>query len=66
MPFTLFVAKCKVLDTLGSRISVCFGIKAISVFPSLEHSEIINITLGFKTNVFVFKGIFVFYTLVFL
>lgn len=35
------------------------------VFSILEYSEITKITLDFKTHVFVFRGIGVFWTLVF-
>jgi len=65
MTFILFIAQCEVLDNVRSRISVCFGRGSFSVFPFLENSEIAKITLDFKINAFVFRGIGIFWTLVF-
>jgi hypothetical protein len=38
----------------------CFGREVFSFFSFLKHSEINKITLNFKTNAFVFRGIGVF------
>jgi hypothetical protein len=66
MSFSLLITQCKVLNTVGSRISVYFGRWTFLVFPFLEHNEIIKISLDFKTNAFVFRVIGVFSTLIFL
>lgn len=60
MTFILFIAQCKVLDNIRSIILVCFGRGAFSIFSFLENSEIAKITLDFKINAFVFRGIGIF------